>query len=59
MATKPDVMKVEDGRLIVDVALEETGHPSSTGKTTVFFTTNGNKPIDAGFVLGVNLYRKA
>ena len=63
MATKPDVMKVyeEAGkrRFTMDVALEDEGHPSSTGKTQVFFTTNGNKPIDGGFVLGVNLYRKA
>ena len=59
MATKPDVMKVENGRLILDVALEDKGHPSSTGKTVVFFTTNGNKPIEGGFVLGVNLYKKA
>jgi len=52
-----DIIKVENGRLIVDVAL---GHPtpSSSGKTMVHFSTRGNLAINDGFVIGLNLYKK-
>lgn len=54
---KPDVMRVENGRLIIDVALGK-GSPSATGKTTVYFSTHGNVKINDDYVIGVNLYRK-
>ena len=59
MADKPDTMKVENGRLIVDVALPKIGERSASGKSDVFFTTHGNVVIEGGFVLGMNLYKKA
>ena len=55
---KPEVkIAVEDGRLGVDVALSG-GIPSQSGKSLVFFSTNGNTEIGDGFVIGINLYRK-
>jgi len=44
MVTKADTIKVVEGRLIVDVALD-AGHRSASGKTVVFFSTHGNQPI--------------
>ena len=52
-----DTIKVENGRLIVDVALT-SGTPSKSGKSVVLFTTQGNKAIPDGYVVGINLYRK-
>jgi hypothetical protein len=61
MATAPkvaeDKIAVEDGRLIVDVALTG-GVPSASGKSVVYFSTSGNSEIDGGYVIGINLYRK-
>lgn len=54
---KPDVMKVENGRLIIDVALED-GTPSASGKSIVFFSTHGNVKLNNDYVIGVNLYKK-
>ena len=51
-----DVVKVENGRLIIDVALTD-GRPSASGKNVVFYTTGGNVAINDGFKLGVNLYK--
>ena len=53
----PDVMKVENGRLIIDVALDSPT-PSASGKTKVYKSTRGNVAIEGGFTLGLNLYRK-
>ena len=52
-----DVIKVENGRLIMDVAITP-GTPSGSGKSLVFFSTNGNREINEGYVIGVNLYKK-
>ena len=52
-----DKITVEDGRLVVDVALG-SGVPSASGKSVVYFTTSGNTEIGDGFVIGINLYRK-
>ena len=56
--SKADSIRVVDGRLLIDVALT-TGKLSSSHKSKVFFTTNGNIKLDDGYVVGVNLYRKA
>jgi len=58
MVVKVDSIKVIDGRLLVDVALD-AGHRSASGKTVVFFSTHGNQPIDDGYSVGINLYKKA
>ena len=52
-----DTITVENGRLVVDVALTG-GIPSASGKTLVFFSTHGNIEIGDGFVIGINMYRK-
>ena len=52
-----DKIAVENGRLVVDVALTG-GIPSQSGKTLVFFSTHGNIEIGDGFVIGINMYRK-
>jgi hypothetical protein len=52
-----DKITVENGRLVVDVALTG-GIPSQTGKTLVFFSTHGNIEIGDGFTIGINMYRK-
>ena len=57
MVAKVDTIKVVDGRLLVDVALN-VGHRSASGKTVVFFSTHGNKPIADDYVVGINLYKK-
>jgi hypothetical protein len=54
---KVDIIEVQDGRLIVDVALTN-GTPSASGKTLVYFSTRGNMPINDGYVVGINLYRR-
>lgn len=60
MVAKPkveDKIAVEDGRLVVDVALSG-GVPSASGKSVVYFTTSGNTDIGNGYTIGINLYRK-
>jgi|TARA_R100000049_G_C1875589_1_gene33762 hypothetical protein len=52
-----DKIAVENGRLVVDVALTG-GIPSASGKTLVFFSTHGNIEIGDGFTIGINMYRK-
>ena len=42
-----DIIKVENGRLIIDVAITP-GIPSASG----------NRDINEGYVIGVNLYKK-
>jgi hypothetical protein len=60
MASKTQVedkIAVENGRLVVDVALTG-GVPSKSGKSMVFFTTNGLTDMDDGYTIGINLIRK-
>ena len=58
MVTKPDTIKVENGRLIVDVALVD-GKRSASGKSVVLYSTRGNVVLETGESIGINLYRKA
>ena len=53
-----DKIEVVDGRLVVDVALTK-GTPSASRKSIVFFSTNGNVQVGDGYVIGINLYKKA
>lgn len=52
-----DTIKVENGRLIVDVAIDAKGRPSATGKTLVVYSTRGNQKLNDGYVIGINLYK--
>lgn len=56
-----DIIKVENGRLLVDVALG-SGVPSATGKSVIYFTTGGNVVVNgadgAPYSIGINLYQK-
>ena len=59
MATKQavqDTIKVEDGRLIIDVAIDEKGKPSASGKSQVHFSTRGSVVLPNSMKLGVNLF---
>ena len=58
MATnKVDTIKVVDGRLVIDVALAAPSK-SASGKSTVFYSTRGNKAVEGGYFIGLNLYKK-
>ena len=52
-----DKVAVENGRLVVDVALTG-GVPSASGKSMVYFSTHGLMPMDDGYTIGINLIRK-
>ncbi len=56
MAKLENVVKVVDGRLIVDVALDGV-KPSGSGKSIILFTTGGNIKLEDGVTLGLNAYR--
>ena len=58
MADKANVVKVENGRLIIDVALDGT-QLSSSGKSIVKFSTRGNVKLEEGVTVGVNAYVRA
>ena len=54
-----DVIKVENGRLIIDVELHKPV-PSASGKTLVVYSTHGNqrvKGVEDDYFIGVNLYQ--
>ena len=52
-------MKVEGNILIIRVDLSKAFGPSSTGKTTIIATTEGNVSIpDRDEKVGLNVYRK-
>ena len=53
-----DIIKVENGRLIIDVAATGT-QMSASGKNKVLFSTHGNVKLPGDLTLGVNLYTKA
>ncbi|NIR13714.1 MAG: hypothetical protein GWN86_07090 [Desulfobacterales bacterium] len=50
-----DTVKIENGRLIIDVAIDPKGTPSASGKTLVNFTTHGAIDVD-GSKLNITLY---
>lgn len=53
-------MKVEDNILIVKVDLTKEFGPSSSGKTIIIATTEGNIsiPEKEGVKIGLNVYKK-
>jgi len=52
-------MKVEGNILIIRVDLSKEFGPSSSGKTTIIASTEGNVPIlDRAEKVGLNVYRK-
>lgn len=54
----PDVIEVRDGRLILNVATNERGELSASGKSRLLFSTHGSVVLSDGSVLSVNHYRK-
>lgn len=46
--------------LTITVDLSKKGTPSSTGKSVVIASTQGNQPVegDGGFIVGLNVYTK-
>ena len=57
MPKQEDIIKVENGRLIVDVALDGT-NLSTSQKNIVKFSTHGNIKVN-GVTIGINAYVKA
>lgn len=57
MAKQENVVKVENGRLIVDVALDGAKQ-SASGKSIIKFSTGGNIKLDEGVTVGINAYVK-
>jgi hypothetical protein len=52
-------MKVEGNVLVIRVDLSKEFGPSSSGKTTIIASTEGNVPIlDREEKIGLNIYRK-
>jgi hypothetical protein len=52
-------MKVEGNILVIRVDLSKEFGPSSSGKTTIIASTEGNVPIlDRDEKIGLNVYRK-
>ena len=53
-------MKVEHGKLVITVDLEQELGPSSSGKSVIIATTEGNVdvPEAADVKIGLNVYRK-
>lgn len=51
-----DIIEINDGRLIVNVAIKE-GKRSASGKSTIYFSTGGNITVGDGYKLGINLYK--
>ena len=52
-----DIIKVENGRLIIDILLadQNTAPLSQSGKSKVLYSTHGNIRVD-GVSLGLNVY---
>lgn len=53
-------MKIEGTRLVITVDLTKEFGPSSSGKTIIIATTEGNQPVPEkeGVRVGLNVYRK-
>ena len=53
-------MKVEDGILIIKVDLTKEFGPSSSGKTIIVASTEGNLPVEGHekIKIGLNVYKK-
>ena len=54
------VVKVEKDKLTIEVDLKQDFGPSSSGKTIIVASTEGNATIPGkdGFKLGLNVYKK-
>ena len=53
-------MKVEHGKLVITVDLTKELGPSSSGKSVIIATTEGNVDVPGapGVKIGLNVYRK-
>jgi len=49
---------IEDNILTLKIDLSKTFGPSSSGKTIIIASSEGNKQIEDGIYLGINVYRK-
>jgi hypothetical protein len=54
-------MKVQDDKLIIEIDLTKDFGPSSSGKSIIIASTEGNQPIPEkeDIKIGLNIYRKA
>ena len=49
---------IEDNILTLKIDLSKTFGPSSSGKTIIIASSEGNKQIEDGIYLGINVYRR-
>jgi hypothetical protein len=48
--------KIDGGKLVIEVDLTQRFGLSKSGKTIMIASTEGNKEIDSGIYLGLNIY---
>jgi len=52
-------VKTEGNILTIKIDLSKTHGSSSSGKSIIIATTEGNQMVAPGVMMGVNVYRKA
>ena len=55
----PFTVDPKKGTFTITGTIAKTGKRSASGKSLVFYSTQGNADVGDGFVLGMNLYKKA
>jgi hypothetical protein len=52
-------MRRDGNRLLIEIDLTQTGHPSKSGKTSIIATSSGNQPVPGSndTVIGLNCFR--
>lgn len=51
-------VKVENGKAIITVDLSKSYGPSSTGKSIIVASTEGNQRLEGKIMMGLNVYKK-
>jgi hypothetical protein len=51
-------VKIENGKAIITVDLSKSFGPSSTGKSIIVASTEGNQRLEGKILFGLNVYRK-
>jgi len=48
--------KIDGSKLVIEIDLTQRFGPSKSGKTIMIASTEGNKEVDSGIFLGLNVY---
>ena len=51
-------IKIEGTKAVITVDLSKSFGPSSTGKSIIVASTNGNQAVAPGVYMGLNIYKK-